>query len=91
MIEEPTNRELMHFIKDIKENVSDIKFQTTTTNGKVAEIQKWKERMMGGIYVIMIILLPILSWALYQISTIDQKVQNGVSTVLSNEYNIKTQ
>ena len=32
MEQEPTNRELMHFIKDIKEDVGEIKLQTIKTN-----------------------------------------------------------
>jgi hypothetical protein len=40
--------------------------QTTATNGKVAEIIKWKERMTGGIVVLNIIVVPVLLFLLYE-------------------------
>ena len=49
------------------------------TNGKVAAIIKWKERVIGATkmagYFVVLVLLPILSWALYQVVTIDDRIQ----------------
>jgi len=52
MEQETTNRELMHFIKDIKEDVGEIKFQTIKTNGRVSTLEKWMYVSMGAISII---------------------------------------
>jgi len=46
---EPTNRELMHFIKDIKSHVEEIKHQTIKTNGRVTTLEKWMWGIVGSI------------------------------------------
>lgn len=97
MQEDPTNRELMHYIVDIKDKVGQIKEKdlpeinerVKTTNGSVAEIKAWKERWTGASYVILLVVIPLLSWALYQIVHVDEKVREGVKTALS-AYNIET-
>ncbi len=93
MIEEPTNKELMHYISDIRDKLSGIKekdlpeinSRVKTTNGSVAEIMKWKERWTGAGYVILLIVVPLLSWALYQIVTVDDRIKAGISTALEEQ------
>lgn len=88
MDDQPTNRELMHFIKDIRDDVSEIKTQTQKTNGSVADLKKWKEQVIGGMKVFSIAVLPIVAWALWQISQLDSKVEAGAQRVLS-EYSVQ--
>ena len=56
--------------------------QTTATNGKVASIQKWRERLNGAIAV-MIFLIPtilgFLGWMAYEISHLDTKIHEALS------------
>lgn len=56
--------------------------QTTATNGKVASIQKWRERMNGAVTV-MVFLLPTLigfiGWMAYEITTFDSQIQDALS------------
>jgi len=51
-MEGPSNKELMHYIKDIKEDVGEIKIQTQKTNGRVTALEKWMWMMVGAITII---------------------------------------
>jgi len=53
-------------IEYLKKDVARILIQTTATNGKMAEIQRWKERMTGGIIVLNVIVLPTVMFLFYQ-------------------------
>lgn len=55
-----TNRELDTHFDEIKETLDRIEVQTTTTNGKVADIQGWRMWMNGGMAVLSAIMIPIL-------------------------------
>jgi hypothetical protein len=66
--------------------------QTTTTNGKVADIQKWRERMSGGIIVCAFVIptfFGVIGWMAYQITNFDKQVQEALSVYESP--NEKTQ
>lgn len=76
--------------KSVREILERIEFQTVNTNGKVATLQKWREQMSGAIKVILVVVVPLLSWALYQISIIDSKVSSGIREELS-KYDIEIQ
>lgn len=75
-----SNREIDNHFKDVKETLERIENQTTATNGKVASIQTWRERTNGAMMVVTTILVPILGWALWQVSTIDDTVKEVLST-----------
>lgn len=64
-----------------------IEAQTTKTNGSVASLQKWKERSMGALTIVIVVVIPILAWSLIQLAGINDKVRLGVRDELSN-YNI---
>lgn len=82
-MEEPTNKELMHYIKDIRAKIEqitekdlpEINSRVMATNGSVAEVKAWKERATGGMYVVLIVVIPLLAWGLYQISQIGDKIR----------------
>ena len=55
--------------------------QTTATNGKVASIQKWRERMNGAVLVIVFLLptlIGLMSWMAYEITNFDDYVQQAL-------------
>lgn len=68
MNDDPTNKELMHLIKDLRDRdlkaiddkVTEIKMQTTKTNGRVSSLEIWRGIMIGGIAVISILVVPLL-------------------------------
>lgn len=56
--------------------------QTTATNGKVAEIQRWRERMNGAVMVMVFIiptLLGFIGWMAYEITHFDDQIQDALS------------
>jgi len=90
MEEKYTNREIDAYHRGVETKLDEILEQTTQTNGKVAEIQRWRERVTGATGVVVLILVPILGWGLWQLTKIDEKVQNGMSAELS-KYEIELQ
>lgn len=84
-----TNME--HSIESIKETLvehtmvhAQILEQTTTTNGKVASIQKWRERTNGGL-VALIFLFPFLLGGLWWVSSIvlQDTIEKAVESALT--------
>lgn len=95
MTEAPfTNRELQGMFEEIKEKLNshttvhiEILNQVKSTNGKVAEIQKWRERINGalqaaGVLCILIILpfiIWFISWSFNRINSIDEIVAKSLN------------
>lgn len=56
--------------------------QTTATNGKIADIQKWRERMNGAVSVMIFVvptILAFIGWMAYQITRFDDQIQEALS------------
>lgn len=57
------------------------------TNGKVANIQAWRERVNGGSIVAVAfmsaIVIPILVWAVYTLSNLDSAINTSIERALS--------
>lgn len=58
------------------------------TNGKIADIQKWRERANGAAWalgiVTTVIIVPLLTWAFVTIQKIPEKINEGIMSALSN-------
>lgn len=78
-----SNREIDEKWQDIANSLSRIEIQTTTTNGRVKTLEKWMYLVMGGTGVLSLIVIPILSWALFTLVNIDSKVHAAVDEALS--------
>lgn len=82
-----TNRELREKWHDIANDLQEIKAQTKLTNGTVADVNRWRERINGGALVagifMTIIVMPILCWAIIVLvglpSTTDEAVNKALS------------
>lgn len=81
-------REIREKWSDIANSLSRIEVQTTTTNGRVSKLEKWQSFISGGMTVIVIIVVPLLGWALYVLANIQGQVHNAVDEALS-AYDIK--
>ena len=82
-----TNREVREKWHDIANSLTRIELQTTTTNGRVSKLEKWQSFISGGMTVIVIIVVPLLGWSLYVLSTINEVVHHSVDEAIS-AYNI---
>ena len=63
---EPMSQEIIvHTLKDIQNDVKEIKLQTTKTNGRVSSIENWRAFMTGCVAVITAIVIPIFLAMVY--------------------------
>ncbi len=57
------------------------------TNGKVADIQAWRERVNGGSIVLSLfmttIFIPIVGWMVYTMLHMDDMIARGISDALT--------
>lgn len=92
MDEQPySNREIEEKWEDIANALSRIEIQTTTTNGSVANVNRWRERVNGaltasGVFMAFVV-VPILAWSLYVLVNIQQTVHQSVDEALAS-YNV---
>jgi hypothetical protein len=59
-------KEITDFKKSYTEGHQDLVVRVNKTNGSVAEISKWKERMTGGLVVINAFVVPTVLFLLYK-------------------------
>lgn len=86
-MDEPyTNREIDSKYQDITDALIRIETQTTKTNGHVADINKWRERMNGGAVVagvfMTFVVMPILAWSLIVLVNLPNTINNGIQEAL---------
>lgn len=82
-----TNREINEMFGDVKKDVAEILIQTKRTNGSIADINRWRERLNGalgasGIFMTLVV-LPILAWSLYVLVNLPNTVHSAVDDALS--------
>lgn len=69
------------------DSLARIEAQTMKTNGSVADINKWRERANGAYMAssifVMVIIVPILSWAVWTLVNLPRTVQRSVDSALS--------
>lgn len=77
-----TNREINAMFHELKGQASRIEEQTIRTNGRVGDLERWRFISMGAVAVLVMLVIPLLSWALYTLSNIDNKIQEAVKNSL---------
>lgn len=86
-----SNREIREKWHDMANDLQEILTQTKKTNGSVADINRWRERVNGAAWAtgafLTCVLLPILGWAMYVLININQTVHSAVDQSLQ-VYNI---
>ena len=89
-----SNREIKEMFSDMCSKLDRIEAQTNRTNGRVSSLEIWRGGMVGGMAVLSVIVVPLLGWALYTLTTINGKVesstQSAITKVLS-AYEVKVQ
>lgn len=74
----------------IKEGITMITTKQDMTNGRVKKNEIRIATAIGGLSVVVVVLLPLLSWALITLVNIRQDVHNEIKTALS-AYNIQVE
>ena len=64
-MDEPTNKELAHYLKDIQNDVKEIAIQVKQTNGRVSSLEMWRNFITGGLTVLTILVVPVLLYFIY--------------------------
>lgn len=75
---------------EIKQIMTRIESQTTKTNGRVTELERWKYIGMGATAILTTLVIPLLSWALITLVNINATIHQSVDEAMS-VYEINTQ
>ncbi len=82
-----TNRELREKWHDMRDDLQKVLVQTTATNGSVADLNRWRERINGGAMVagvvMTIIVMPILVYAIITLVNLPTSIDTAVNKALS--------
>lgn len=70
-----------HYLKDMKEDLKEIKIQTIKTNGRVTSLEHTRSWIWGAIAVLTILGGTIIALA---IMAIDNKIEHGIQQALLN-------
>ena len=75
---------LAHYFDEMKEDIKEIKVQTTKTNGRVSSLESSRDRLWGGMA-----LLTLLGGAIITLSVmaIDTKIEKAITTALEERIN----
>lgn len=80
--------------EEILTTVQEVRTEARSTNGKVAEVNKWREQVNGGAKVaaffFAVLVVPILGWAIFVLSTIEAKIHQSIDEALQ-AYNINNE
>lgn len=83
-----TNREIVEMFKDVEKDVARILVQTTATNGSVANLNRWRERINGGAAVtgvfMSLVVMPILVYAIITLVNLPTTINEAVNKALSS-------
>jgi hypothetical protein len=73
-----SNRELKSMFQTISDKQDKTLIAVNETNGKVADIQTWRERTTGAMWVggigFTVIIIPLVTWALIEVADIETKI-----------------
>ena len=77
-----SNRELKSMFDTFSSKQDEIHAAVKETNGKVASIQKWRERTTGAMWVgglsFTVIIIPLVTWALIEVADIQNKIVSHI-------------
>jgi hypothetical protein len=60
MPEKLSQQTIKHILKDIQTDVKELKELAKITNGRIKSLELWRARILGGIAVITMFLVPII-------------------------------
>lgn len=72
----------------VHENIIDL---IKELQAELRESNGWKNKFMGAIGVIVVIVLPLMSWALYEVVHIDDKIDEALTEAFEIEPYVESQ
>lgn len=62
--------------------IKEVQMELRESNG-------WKNKFMGALGVILFVVFPLMSWALYQITNLDQRINDQITKSLEDNFTIE--
>lgn len=91
----PSNDVLKNMIDNLSEKLDDYAKVHETILASIKELQAelresngWKNKFMGALGVIFVVVVPIMSWALYEIVNLDTRIQEQLTEALKTNFEI---
>lgn len=92
----PSTEVLKNMIDNIEGKLDDHAKVHDTIISLIKEIQMelresngWKNKFMGALGVIMLVVVPIMSWALYEIVNLDNRIEAQITQTLENTFTVE--
>ena len=61
--------------------VKEIQMELRESNG-------WKNKFVGAVGVIILVVVPIMSWALYEVVNLDERIREQITEALEDNFTI---
>ena len=91
----PSNDVLKNMIDNLSEKLDDHAKVHETILASIKELQAelresngWKNKFMGALGVIFVVVIPIMGWALYEIVNLDTRIQEQLTEALKTNFEI---
>lgn len=68
----------------IDEGFKQVNARQDVANGRTGKNELWINRAIGGLVVVSMVILPLLSWALYTLTNVNDEVLNAVRSELDS-------
>ena len=69
---------LKNLLKNMEKGFTEVKKRLDYTNGKVAKNSEWRVYSMGALSIITLVVVPILTWAVYTLVNIDSHIDKAL-------------
>ena len=91
----PSNDVLKNMIDNLSEKLDDHAKVHETILASIKELQAelresngWKNKFMGALGVVFVVVIPIMGWALYEIVNLDTRIQEQLTEALKTNFEI---
>ncbi len=91
----PSNDVLKNMIDNLSDKLDDhakvhetILLSIKELQSELRESNGWKNKFMGALGVIFVVVVPIMGWALYEIVNLDTRIQEQLTEVLETNFEI---
>ena len=91
----PSNDVLKNMIDNLSEKLDDharvhenILKKLDSMQADLRESNGWKNKFMGALGVIFVVVVPIMGWALYEIVNLDERIKTQLTEALESNFDV---